>query len=396
MKKIKLVYIITLSTFGGDQIGGAQVHLLNLIRNLDMEKFDVSLIAGNEGVLTREVEKLGVPFYINDLMDNPVKLFKDLKALRKMRCILRSINPDIVHSHSSKGGFLGRVAAYKEQVPVIIFSVQGFAFPRVKGLKRYLYLLAERFAGARTDKMICASIKDKEDAINHKVIRDLNKLTVINNGFDQEINWEVLAPADLNKRYGIEEGTFTAAMIARLDEQKNPLEFLMGIRGFIKNNPDSNVKFLLIGQGTEKESCIRFIHDNKLEDFIITGDWLRLNPDYFQVLKAVDLMVLPSLWEGLPLAIIDSMRMGTPVLASGIPGTVELIEDGKTGLLYQSRKPEDLAAKLEWAVKNPELLKKISYNAKQKVINRLSYKHITEIHMKFYEELLIQNKEIKD
>ena len=257
MKKNKLVYIITLSTFGGEQMGGAQVHVLNLIRHINFQKYEVFLIVGNEGVLTKTVREMGVKVYLADKMNNPVNPVKDHAALNQIREFLKEIKPDIVHTHSSKGGYLGRLAASKEKVPVITHSVQGFAFPRVSGLKHIAYLAAERKVGLISDAIICASIKDKADAVNNKIVKDFKKLEVINNGYDDDIPWDEFRKIDLAEKYGIPKNQKTAAMIARLDEQKNPIEYLKGVKYYLDMNKNTAIKFFLIGQGTEKENCIK-------------------------------------------------------------------------------------------------------------------------------------------
>ncbi|MDD3627831.1 MAG: glycosyltransferase, partial [bacterium] len=230
MKKIKLMFIITLATFGGTQIGGAQIHLLNLIRHINKDEFEIYLIAGNSGILTEETEKLGVRNIIIEDMKNPVKPIKDYKAYRRIKREIHLIKPDIVHTHSSKAGFLGRVAAYNENVPLIIHTVQGFAFPRVKGMKRIIYRLGEKLAGQKNDLLICVSNQERRFALENKITLTPDVIRVIGNGFNDSIDWESFRRIRLSERFTIPEGKKVIGFIARLDRDKNPMEYLKGIK----------------------------------------------------------------------------------------------------------------------------------------------------------------------
>ncbi len=394
MKKNKLVYIITLSTFGGEQIGGAQIHVLNLIRHINFQKYQVFLIVGNEGVLTKKVREMGVKVCIANKMNNPVNLIKDHTAINQIRKFLKDIKPDIVHTHSSKAGFLGRIAAYKEKVPLILHTIQGFIFPRVKGFRRMLYLKAERYVGRRSDLLISVSHQEKRFAIENKVIKNEELIKVIGNGYEDSIDWDGFSKIDLPKKYNFSKDRKVLGFIARLDHDKNPMEFLRAIKYLVDSNKIEGLQFLLIGEGTEKVKCLNFIEENKLSEFVSVGGWLKQNPYYYMVVKSLDVMVLTSFAEGLPLGVIESMRIGTPIIGSDVPGINELVKNNETGVIYELSDYKKLGEKMLELVWNSEKLACISKTAKEFIMKNFSYSKITDKHMRLYEDYL-QKQEIK-
>ncbi|MCK4890824.1 MAG: glycosyltransferase, partial [Candidatus Aminicenantes bacterium] len=186
MKKIKVIHLITKL-----ELGGAQRNTIFTCENLDREKFEVYLMAGVGGILTPDIDKMKKGgneseekfIFVKDLI-REINPGRDLKAYRYLKSEFKRIKPDIVHTHSSKAGIIGRIAAKRAGVPVVIHSVHGFSFsPFQPFLKRSIYRMIEKFVSRFTDHFIFVS---EGDIVSAKKLKLMNRasFSLIRSGFD--------------------------------------------------------------------------------------------------------------------------------------------------------------------------------------------------------------------
>lgn len=324
---MKIVFLITRA-----DIGGAQGHLFSLLDKM-RHSFNSHLVVGSHGPLVDRVSQIGVPVTVVPSLVRSISPAKDLRALLELYKILRAIRPALVSIHSSKAGFLGRLAARMAKVPAIVFTAHGWAFTEGKPYwQRYVYAQAERLAGALTTKIICVSDYDRCLALKWKIAPS-EKIDCIYNGVDAE---PYLNAQGMNVRREFRLGdACVLTTVGRLAAEKDFPTLFHAVHCMT----DLNVKVLLVGEGPLRRKVENFIARKGLQERVVMTGMRR---DIPEILAASDIFVLTSRWEGLPLTVIEAMCAGLPVVASKVGGVPELVQEGVTGHLVQPRDPREL------------------------------------------------------
>lgn len=336
-KKIRIALVLE-ATFGG-----TRKHLMYLATNLDKDKFDITVICSTlrDSSFYSDIEKLireGINVKVIQMRReiNPVR---DLQALVKIYRFLRREKFDIVHTHSSKAGFLGRLAAKLSGVPVILYTPHAFSFHRgILGTNRF-YLFLERFAAIFTDKIIAVSEGEKKIAIENRVAAP-EKIVTIENGIRlSEFDGRETDAGSLKAALGIGEDSSVVGMVARLSTQKGYQYFLKASKEVSRQFP--NVKFVLVGHGEQWRRAHDIINELGIDKHVImTGQMVNT----IRIYPIFDVFVLSSLWEGLPYVVLEAMAMGKPVIASRIPGIEDAVIDRETGYLVDPGDVSGLSA----------------------------------------------------
>ncbi len=350
-------------------MSGVQKVSLDELAHLDPDRYERIAVCKCEGEFTEQLRRIGVRVHLVPELERAISPRRDVQAYLALRDFFRAERPDIVHTHSSKTGILGRLAAKAAKVPTIVHTVHGYAFPgesrqAIKAIFKFL----ERKAGQATNRMIVLNDTDKA------IARDLlgvpeSRLTLLPNGVDID----TYAPTTPERRAALRADAFgihdadhvIVGMIGRLWLQKNPQCFVRAAIRVTALRP--NVSFFMIGDGefrAELEAAIQASGD--AQRIRILG-W---RSDVPELLKALDVMVLPSRWEGMPLAILEAMSSAVPVVASDIPGNHHLVEDGSDGRLFPLDDDEALAAALIDLVDDPGRRARFSAQARAKVLAR--------------------------
>ncbi|EAB4959211.1 glycosyltransferase family 4 protein [Salmonella enterica] len=349
-------------------LSGVQRVCLDELTRLDDNKFDKYLICKEEGPLTTEAKKYGIKCLVVKNLVRELSLKNDLKALWSLWKIIKKHNFDIVHTHSSKTGVLGRVAAYLNRTSLIVHTVHGFSFPIAKNkLQRILFWLMEKIGSICGDIIICLHEDDARIARSILKISE-HKICIISNGVDIE----KFKPYDKSRKLlcreniiGINSDDIIIGMIGRLWPQKNPICLLHAVSEIIKSN--KQVKCFFIGDGELYEQMAYFIKLNDLSDNIKLFGWRN---DTYIFLNAMDIFVLPSLWEGMPIAILEAKSSGLPCVVSNIQGNRSIIDGVEDGLLFDLGLGwYDLYEKLQILIGDPQLRYDIGKKARLSVIN---------------------------
>lgn len=326
MSSLPVVHIITKLEFGG-----AQQNTLYTVQNLDRSRFRPILITGPGGYLMPEAERMDVPLYVTQKLIRDVSPVTDLKAYREITRILRSVapGPAIVHTHSSKAGIVGRWAANRSGVPVIIHSIHGFGFTPSQGaVKRSLFRTAEKKTSMITDHFIAVSYSNRVDGVKYGLFEE-DRCTVIRSGFDLDRFRDAPSPGDtFYREEGIPAGSPVVLMVACLKPQKAPLDFVHVARLVTDMRPDAH--FLLAGDGELRDNVTQEVERRGLSgNFHLLG-W---REDVPELMKSSHVVVLTSLWEGLPRVIPQAKASGRPVVVTAVDGSREAVREGEDGYL---------------------------------------------------------------
>jgi len=361
----KILYLITSSEYGG-----AQKYVFDLAVNLPEAKYQATVAAGSgDGELFKRLA--GFPLVKAIKLSNLKRLPGPLAAKRCLKEILELLTkeqPDILHLNSSMAGCLGSWAAkvYKKNTKAnlkVVYTVHGWVFLEPSFLKPRIYFLAEKITARWKDVFIVLSERDLQIGLKRKISRE-NKFVKIYNGLNDE------APCFLTKE--------TARKILPAEFQKNNLPIIGTIANFyptkglqylieaarLLKEKNKNINFIIFGDGPEKKKLEKQIAESNLEKNIFLAGRI---PSAARYLTAFDIFILPSVKEGLPYAILEAMAAELPIVATGVGGIPELIENNKSGLLVEPKNPVALASAIEGLLADPNQKKNLAREAKQRI-----------------------------
>ena len=350
MSQVKVIHIITRM-----ELGGAQQNTLYTISHLDEKKFLPHLITGRGGELFPAALGFKNTLIAEDLV-REIRPLRDVMAFFQLCRLIKSIAaappaaaPVIVHTHSSKAGILGRWAARCVSIPIIIHSIHGFGFHDYQSrIGRNLFILVEKITALITTKFIAVSAANQQKGIALHLFPP-GKVVVIRSGIEiARFQNPAVSRSQLRGSLGIPETAPVIAMIACLKPQKAPLDFIKVCDTVAKELPDAH--FLLVGDGVLREAVENEIEGRKLQHCMHLLGWRN---DIPEILNAIDVLVLTSLWEGLPRVFPQAMAAGVPVVATRVDGAPEAIKDGVNGFLLNPGDVEGLARKTISLIQSP-------------------------------------------
>lgn len=366
LRKIKLLHIITHL-----ELGGAQKTTLALMERLDPDKFELHLITSPSGYLVKEIKKIkGINVKLIFNLRREINLVEDFITFLKLFRYIRNNRFDIVHTHSPKAGFLGRWSAKLARVPVIIHTVHGFPFYKNQNpLLKKIYIYFEKLTAKITDKIIVVCENDLTKGILAK-ISSFEKFILIREGIE---NRKIKQIDTLYNKLNISYSFPLIGMVACLKPQKAPLDFVKV--AFLVKKRFPQAKFILVGGGPLYKRVKETIARLNLEDsFYLTG-W---REDAYEIISLFDIFVLTSIWEGLPLVILEAMSLGKPIVATDVDGIKEVIEEGINGFLVKPGDCHALAKRIILLSENENLRKKIARNNLNKNLPKFNLDMMTE------------------
>ncbi len=309
------------------ELGGAQLNTIYTAEHLDENCFDAFLVSGPGGVLKSELAVRERMIFVPDLT-RKISPGKDMLALVSLWRLLRRLRPQIVHTHSSKAGILGRMAAYAARVPVIVHSVHGFSFAPAQTLfKRSFFLFFEKLCRPLTDHTVFVAESDIRSARRHKLLTA--DYSLIRSGFPlQRFSHRTADVAALKKKYQLRKDNFICGVIAPFKPQKGLFHLLDIADRVIRINP--SIIFFIAGDGEERPKLeSELVRRGIAENFRLPG----FIADIEKVMDIFDIGVSTALWEGLPQSLVQLRLKKKAVVASDIPGNREVIRDGCNGRL---------------------------------------------------------------
>jgi glycosyltransferase involved in cell wall biosynthesis len=350
MSQVRVLHIITRLI-----VGGAQENTIFTASLLDRSRWAVDILSGpqtgSEGSLIEEVRGRGIPLYLEPTLVRQVNPLRDLPALVRLARFIRHGRYQIVHTHSSKAGILGRWAARLAGAPIVVHTVHGWGFhDHMSPLARQALIALERWTAPLTDALIVVAESDIEKGLQAGIGRP-GQYHLIRSG----IPVEAFTPARVDREavragLGLPRQAPVLGTVGRLSAQKNPLDWVRVASLVAQELPDC--RFLLVGDGPLRAQMERSLAQQGLSQRTVrTG----LRRDVPEMLAAMDVFLMTSLWEGLPRAIPQAMAMHIPVVATNVDGVVEVVRHGQTGYLCAPGDLEGLAAWCLALLRDPAL-----------------------------------------
>lgn len=331
-------------------------------RNYDVSKYET---------IVNEVEQID--------MQQSFSPFKIYSQVRKIKNLLKRIQPDIVYCHSSFAGGIGRLACIGQPCK-IVYNPHGWAF-NIKSRKGVVYAVIEKLLSFATDQFICISHAEYESAVR-KGIDKGNRLTVIENGIRIQVVQS--ATAYTRKELGIPDDAFIVGMLGRLTAQKAPDTFIRAAR--LINEKIPNTYYVIVGNGEDEEEILAYAKENNIH-LLITG-W---TDQPYSYLKLFNVAVLLSRWEGFGLAIAEYMAAEKNIVATRVDAIPTLIDDGIDGLLVNVDAPQEVADKVYFYYTHPEEAEVMKRKAKEKAINRFDLSRVAQQHKDLFKRLSMRS-----
>ena len=341
-------------------LSGVQNAMLNLIIHLNPAEFDYYVICAPNGPLIQRLKELKISYFTIPELKRRINII-DIIVFIKFYYICRKGKFDIVHTHSSKTGFIGRIAAKIAGVDRIIHTVQGFPFHHYQRKIEYIfYKVLEKIASYFCDKMVSVNKNEYEIAVKQNFISS-KKITYIHNAVGSN---KVDSSKYRKSDFHFSEDDIIIGSVSRFDVPKNNLNLLNTAIKVSKQY--NNIHFIFIGDGSKLEVAREIVAKNKLKNRIILPGW---KYDIHHWLKLFDIFVLYSFWEGLSLSILEAMSSSLPIIASDIKGNNELIINGINGFLVKIGESETLVDKFIWLA---------THRTKRLEMGKKSYKFVSE------------------
>lgn len=358
--KIRVLLIIT-----GLASGGATNVVLDLASHLkNHPDFALKLVTGPPPPGRTDVTHLAYEHGINTEvipnLVNHINPITNMKALADLRRTMARENYDIVHTHSSVAGVVGRLAAFTARVPVVIHHVHGWGLEASESrLTRALYLNLERVCARFTDRLVVVSKPDIKTGVAHRIAAE-KKFTLIYNGIDLEKFRQPVVETEVRRQLGLDPDAKLVGMIGRLDRQKNPLDFIRSAA--IVSRARADVQFLIVGDGSLRPECERLIRDLQLKGRVFL---LGYRDDVARILPILTMTAMSSLWEGLPIAFLEAMSAGKPIVANDVDGAGDVVIDGETGFLVPPHQPAEMAKRILCLLDDEALCNQMSHYARE-------------------------------
>ena len=375
------------------ELAGAQKVVRTLAEYLQANGCTVTVCAFLDGPMRSEIEKLGIrvetlrrPRY--SVVFLPMFLVEMLRIRRELAQLIETHHVDVVQTHILQVlDFLILTLRYDTRLRVVLWTMQNIEFlPKEKHWllrpKRFVYRLLYRLLASQVDGFIAVS-----DEVRESIIRQIgsvqNKIFTICNAVDLKPFERSGNKAALCDQLGLEAHSSLVATVGRLTEQKGHYYLIEAAATVVSSYPDTH--FLFIGDGELKDELQQQAQETGLSKNI---HFLGIRDDVPDLLAAVDLFVLPSLWEGLSVALLEAMAAGKPIVATAVSGTIQAMIHGKTGLVVPPRDSWALAEASIQLLSDPIQAQALGQAARQHVTLNFSAQKQADEHLALYRRLL--------
>lgn len=376
-------------------LGGPTYNVALLSRYMSSE-FETILVGGEKDEAEESsdfiVEELGLKPLIIKEMKREIDWKNDLIAYRKIKQLIREHKPDIVHTHASKAGTLGRLAAAACGVPVIVHTFHGHVFHSYFGkLKTSFYKNIERYLARKSSRIIAISEKQKQELSKEHRICSADKITVIPLGFDLSKFQKDMTEKRISfrKKYKVTEDEILISIIGRLVPVKNHALFLEGLKNVL-DKTQFRLRAFIVGDGESRKEIeekakalgISFSGENAPLTFT---SWIH---EIDHVLAGSDIVALTSFNEGTPVSLIEAQAAGKPIVTTNVGGIENIVIPGETALLCENNNLQGFSDQLLQLTENKALRTRLSEKSWQHVKETFHYTRLVKDMENLYRQLL--------
>lgn len=381
---IKVLHIHTLPV-----ISGSGINTFLTMQGMDRRIYDVELACAPGGRLINLVQEHNMKVRVFRNLVQPLHPLKDLLALLDLSFFLIRNPYHIVHTHNSKAGFIGRLAAKLARIPVIVHTVHGFSFHEQEPVwRRILFRNLERLASHWSDKMIFISQPLIHWALRERVVRE-EKIVKIYSGIELDRFRPVTRDLKnrIKKKWKLKEDEPVIGIVSKLWEGKGHVTL---IKAFSELKREiKNARLVIVGEGYMHKKLFKLVNKCGLKDAVLfTG----FQMDVSKIIATFDVAVLPSFFEGMGRALLEAMAMEKPVVATSIGGIPDLVAHGVNGFLVSPGNVEELAGAIKRILEDKNLARKMGKAGRNRINEQFSVAFMVQSIEKVYRDLLIRKR----
>jgi glycosyltransferase involved in cell wall biosynthesis len=329
-------------------VGGPARHTILLSSRLERQRFRTVLVSGalepGEQGLMEEARQNEVEVVVVPQMRRRLEPFSDLVSLVRLVGLLRRERPLIVHTHTSKAGALGRLAAWLARVPIIVHTFHGHVFEGYfHPLLTHLFVFVERLLAGITDAIIVLSPAQQADICDRYRIAQRAKVRCIPLGLDLERFIAASAAEEqggLRRELGLDERSLLIGAVGRLVPVKNHALFLAAARRLVDLVPEQRLEFIIAGDGELRGPLSEMTARLGLDRQVHFLGW---RDDLHRIYADLDLLAVTSLNEGTPVSVIEAMAAGLPVVATAVGGVRDILDSYERGSVVHTHDAEEVA-----------------------------------------------------
>jgi glycosyltransferase involved in cell wall biosynthesis len=371
--------IRVLETIRQGKIGGGESHLLDLVENLDKNVYEPVVLSFTDGPMINRLQSMGIPVHII----HTEKPF-DFTKWGRVKQFLKDEKIELVHAHGTRANSNVIWASRKLGLPVV-YTIHGWSFHDDQPfLLKKLRIMGEKYLTERTSVNISVSHANQNSA--RKYFAGFQSV-IIPYGINQQKFNPDRPLNNIRKELGIPDNVILVLFLARFTVQKQPLAMIKAFGKAAAENP--SLRLLMVGDGELRQAADDLIEQTGIKEKVYRQSFRQDVPD---VQAAADIYALPSLWEGLPIGLLEAMAMGKAIVASKVDGTSEVIEHNGNGLLIS---PENMESELTRSIlqfaSDPGLRKRLGDKARATISSTYSAPYMTrqveEIYRKLFQGL---------
>lgn len=379
---IRILHVMEATT------GGTRRHLRQIAEHLDRRRFDLVLACSS----------LRDPRFLDDVewfrraglvvvdvpMQRELRPLADLKAFLHLCRVVRATGVDIIHTHSSKAGVLGRMAGKLCSRAKILHTPHCFAFLHTSGFGRAMksfFVACERALGAFTDRLLVVSAEERDAVVRHRIV-PAERISLVHNGVAAGQPPDLQRAARILNELGVEPGVRLIGSAGLLNQAKGYEHLIDALPEVLEAFPDLHC--LMIGHGELEDALRARARRAGLASRVVFSGYVERCED---LVAALDVFILPSLWEGMPYALLEAMAIGKAVVASRVGGCAEVVEHGESGLLVAPGDAAALSEAIVQLLRDPAQRERMGERASQRVRERFGLERMIAGLEGVYQEL---------
>ena len=344
--------------------GGSGGNTLLSATGMDQRRYDVWVAGGPGGPLWERARTAGISTVEIPSIVERISPVHDVRALWALTRLMRRERFSVVHTHCSKAGVLGRVAARLSGTPIVVHTFHAFPYHDfMSARRRRAYILVERLAGHLADRYIAVSPRVSREAVEMRLARP-GSVLVVPSSIEHDNIPDEPAPA-LRRDLGLSDDVPVVGTVGRLVFQKGPLDFVRMAAHVARERPDA--RFVMVGDASQESAPMDQATRREARrlgvDVLFTG----YRSDAARIAALFDVFVISSLYEGLGRSLTEAMASGRAVVATAVNGVPDLIEPGSTGLLAPPGRSDLLAACVLWLLDHPQEARRMGRQARARV-----------------------------
>lgn len=369
----------------------AQTFIAPVLRYLSRHGYEAAVACSQESAAdgpvssgSRDIEGCRV-FSVS--IPRTIRPFQDFLAIRRLCQVIREFKPDVIHTQTSKAGIVGRLAARRAGVPVIIHTAHAFPFHAyLPWPVKWAYIWIERWVAGWTDLLMVDTESVRMDGVRQRIVQDASRIVTVPMGVDlTRFSPSLGGPGTLRDALGLGREALVVGTVARLVPDKG-LECFLRMAGIIRAER-TDVKFLIVGEGPLRHSLEQMAKSIGIgPDVVFAGH----RTDIPELMQAMDLFVLPTRREGFGVVFAEAMAMGKATVGSDIGPIAEVLEDGVTGYLAPADDPKAFAARTLELLRDESKRRAFGEAGRRRVEQLFSQSRMCELIEGHYRRLLAQ------